>query len=244
MKCIKLCILTSLLIVSTGILSINAQDIPLTNNQLEDMFPDKNFRKVIHAYFQNEDITLNKLNSLDGEFYASGEKISNLTGISYLKNIDDFVFWNNNIKTLPKEITTLSDIDSINIRNNYLTDDTTTKELINKDVDIDYDLNFIENEDHQYKLKSKYKTLNINKGNSVNITDILYKDISTYNKEWEVSNIISDDIILKGIDYDPEILTIDKNTLSLEGLNTGQSKVTFKINNNKNSTISLLVNVK
>ncbi len=37
-------------------------------------------------------MTISNIKALDGEFYATGESISNLKGISYLENVDNFIF--------------------------------------------------------------------------------------------------------------------------------------------------------
>ena len=81
MKLIKLCSLALMLILSTGIISVKNDNIPLSQEELEYIFPDKNFRAVVKDYFPHEEITRAKLNNLDGEFYASNENIKDLTGI-------------------------------------------------------------------------------------------------------------------------------------------------------------------
>ncbi|HBI90980.1 MAG TPA: hypothetical protein DDY58_00260, partial [Terrisporobacter glycolicus] len=120
MKILKLCSLFILLMLSMGLVPLKNENIPLTKQELTDLFPDSDFRDVIYDYFPNEEITLLKLKSLDGEFYASNEGIEDLTGISTLENIDTFVFWNNHIKTLPNEILNLENVKHINLENNYL----------------------------------------------------------------------------------------------------------------------------
>ena len=146
MKLIKFCSLILMLILSTGLISIKNDNIPLSQEELKYIFPDDNLRSVVKDYFPHEDITISKLNNLEGEFYASNEDIKDLTGISTLKSIDKFVFWNNEISSLPPEITTLNKIKYINIANNYLTEINTINTLIDKGVKIDYDLNFISDE--------------------------------------------------------------------------------------------------
>ena len=97
MKFFKVCLLFLLLILSTGLISIKKDNMPLSQEELEYIFPDDNFRRVVTNYFPNENITLSKLKNLKGEFYASNEQIKDLKGISTLENIDSFVFWNNNM---------------------------------------------------------------------------------------------------------------------------------------------------
>ncbi len=85
MKLIKFCSLILMLILSTGLISIKNDNIPLSQEELKYIFPDDNLRSVVKDYFSHEDITISKLNNLEGEFYASNEDIKDLTGISTLK---------------------------------------------------------------------------------------------------------------------------------------------------------------
>ena len=132
MNIIKLCSLFLMLILSTGLITTKNDNIPLSKEELKYIFPDDNFRKVVCDHFPNEDITLSKLANLDGEFYASNENIKDLTGISKLTNIDSFIFWNNNIQSLPSEIKDLKDMDYINLANNYLTENNNIYPLIGR----------------------------------------------------------------------------------------------------------------
>ena len=67
MKFIKFILLFFMLFISTGLISINNNDnIPLSSEDLKYMFPDDNFRKIVSDYFPNEDITISKLNNLEG----------------------------------------------------------------------------------------------------------------------------------------------------------------------------------
>ena len=177
MKLIKLCSLALMLILSTGIISVKNDNIPLSQEELEYIFPDKNFRAVVKDYFPHEEITRAKLNNLDGEFYASNENIKDLTGISNLKSIDKFVFWNNKISSLPSEIETLNEVKTMNLANNYITDVNTIHNLVGKGVDINYDLNFINDEKYQYKLSSKVTSITLNKGQTINLRKFIYKYI-------------------------------------------------------------------
>lgn len=99
-----------------------ASNKALSDEDLKMLFPDANFRNVITRNFKHQEITLDKIAALSGEFYATGEGIESLEGISYLKNIQNFVFVNNNIKELPSEILNLKNVKNINLLNNYITD--------------------------------------------------------------------------------------------------------------------------
>lgn len=80
-------------IISAAALSpINSNDKVLSENQLKDIFPDANLRAVVKRYINPDEMTISNIKALDGEFYATGESISNLKGISYLENVDNFIF--------------------------------------------------------------------------------------------------------------------------------------------------------
>ena len=87
----------------------------LSDKELQKLFPDANFRNTITRNFKHQEITLNKIASLSGELNANNENIEDLTGISYLENIDSFIFWNNNIKQVPEEILKLKKIKMSNL---------------------------------------------------------------------------------------------------------------------------------
>ena len=114
-----------------------ASNKALSDEDLKMLFPDANFRNVITRNFKHQEITLDKIAALSGEFYATGEGIESLEGISYLKNIQNFVFVNNNIKELPSEILNLKNIKNINLLNNYITDNSVLNKLIKKGMEID-----------------------------------------------------------------------------------------------------------
>ena len=244
MKFIKSCSIFILLALTTGITSKN-NDIPLNKEEYERLFPDGNFRKVINSYFNNEEITINKLRSLDGEFYASGENIHDLTGISYLENIDSFVFWNNNISELPNNILSLKDLELINLANNYITEADIINELENNKVKVNYDLNFINNEKNQYILNSKVKTINLKKNETVDVRDYIYKNIDNYDKYWEVNNEFTSNInyIIKS--SNSKVADIEDNYY-LKGLKRGTCSITISINNHEikpNSSTAININV-
>lgn len=210
MKILKLCSLFILLTLSMGLVPLKNENIPLTKQELTDIFPDSNFRDVIYAYFPNEDITLSKLKSLDGEFYASKENIEDLTGISTLESIDSFIFWNNNIKTLPKEILNLNSIKYINIENNYLTESNVVESLEKKSVEVDHDLNFIPSEKSQYELCSNKTNISLSKNEKINIRSLLYKSIDNYANYWEPSKELSKNCKLYIQTNNPALTTISK----------------------------------
>ena len=178
-----------------------ASNKALSDEDLKTLFPDANFRNVITRNFKHQEITLDKIASLSGEFYATGEGIESLEGISYLKNIQNFVFVNNNIKELPSEILNLKNIKNRNLN-----------KLIKKGIDINYNLNFIKNKDNQYKFNSVYKNLNLKKGEKVSLDKLLCKDIKNkkYEKYWEVSDEIPTNIKYVVSIYDNKVLNLEE----------------------------------
>lgn len=220
-------------------------DKPLSEEDLQVLFPDANFRNVITRNFKNQEITLDKISKLSGEFYATGENIENLEGISYLNSIDTFVFWNNDIKELPREILTLNNIKSINLANNYITDDTIVNKLIDKNINVNYDLNFIKNKSNQYKLSTYYKTLDLNVGEELSLDKLLYKDVKEYDNYWEVSNEISKNIkYMVSID-DDKIINL-KEQSKVEAISAGNCTVKISLDDNfyNKSTTSVSIKVK
>ena len=218
---------------------------PLSENELKYLFPDANFRNVITRNFKNQEITLDKIAALSGEFYATGENIETLEGISYLKGIEDFVFWNNNIKAVPAEILRLKNIKSINLANNYITDDSIVNKLISKKVDVNCDLNFIKNKSNQYKLSSYYKNLTLNTGEELSINKLLYKDIKSYDNYWEPTKEISKNIkYMVSID-DNKIITLEEN-FKLKATSKGNCRVKISLDDNfyKKSTVTVNIKVK
>lgn len=219
--------------------SINTENNILNDNELKKYFPDPNLRTVIKRYIKPDEMTLSNIKALDGEFYATGEKISNLKGIGLLENIDTFVFWNNNIKELPGEITNLKDMDSINIANNYIKDNEVVDTLISQNVDVNYDLNFIDGKENQYSLDTKYKTINISKDEEFDLRKIVFKNIDSYYKYWEIDKVIP-------MDLEYRVSTNDKNIVSIEntkiiGKNTGEAVITVSLGDNSSSDISMTV---
>lgn len=191
MKFFKLCLLFISLILSVGLVPLKNENLPLSEKELTDIFPDSNFRNVIHDYFLNEDITITKLKSLNGEFYASGENIKDLRGISTLENINTFILWNNNIDKIPKEVLNLDKVKYINIENNYLVENNVINSLKNKNVKVDCDLNFIHSERSQYELCSNKTRVDLKKNEKLNLRSLLYKSIDKYVDYWEPTNNLS-----------------------------------------------------
>ncbi|WP_027702032.1 hypothetical protein [Metaclostridioides mangenotii] len=230
------------LLISVSALSpVNSTDKALTESQLKDIFPDANLRTVIKRYIHPDELTISKIKSLDGEFYASGEKITNLEGISYLENIDDFVFWNNNIKELPKEITELKDIDSLNLANNYITEPNVINELKEKGVKVNSDLNFINLEENQYKLDTKHNSINIAVDEKFDLRNVLSKNIDDYYKHWETTDELPKDLNLI-VTADNDVVSIDN--MMITGKKIGKSKIKVEINKDENSSQIVVINVK
>lgn len=242
MKLIKLCSLALMLILSTGIISVKNDNIPLSQEELEYIFPDKNFRAVVKDYFPHEEITRAKLNNLDGEFYASNENIKDLTGISNLKSIDKFVFWNNKISSLPSEIETLNEVKTMNLANNYITDVNTIHNLVGKGVDINYDLNFINDEKYQYKLSSKVTSITLNKGQTINLRKFIYKYISIYPKCWEITEIIPTDTKLYIESNNPVNMSVnDKEGTCTAGNKKGIYYIVISLSKHKLPNSSVII---
>ncbi|MGN1033396.1 MAG: hypothetical protein ACI4PU_08000 [Intestinibacter sp.] len=218
---------------------------PLSKKELQALFPDANFRDVITRKLKNQEITLDKIENLSGEFYATGENIESLEGISYLKGIEDFVFWNNNIKVVPDEILKLKNIKSINLANNYITENSIIKKLISKNVDVNCDLNFIKNKSNQYELSSYYKNLTLNRGEEISINKLLYKNIKKYDKYWEVSKEISKIMKFMVSIEDNKIVNLEEN-FKLKAISPGKCTVKISLDDNfyKNSTATININVK
>ncbi|MCC0718996.1 hypothetical protein KGF37_10150 [Clostridioides sp. ZZV14-6105] len=234
------------LISATALNPINSNDKILSENQLKDIFPDANLRAVVKRYVNPDEMTISNIKALDGEFYATGENISNLKGISYLENIDNFIFWNNNIKELPREILGLKDMDSINLANNYLINDNTVNSLSNNGVDVNCDLNFIDTKDNQYKLDSKYDNVDIAKGESIDLRKIVTKKIDSYYKYWEVTNSLPKDLNFVVSVSDKSILSC--KDMIVKGNNKGQAVVKVILNDkddlNTSQEVLITVNVK
>ena len=222
-----------------------ASNKALSDEDLKMLFPDANFRNVITRNFKHQEITLDKIAALSGEFYATGEGIESLEGISYLKNIQNFVFVNNNIKELPSEILNLKNIKNINLLNNYITDNSVLNKLIKKGIDINYNLNFIKNKDNQYKFESVYKNLNLKKGEKVSLDKLLCKDIKNkkYEKYWEVSDEIPTNIKYVVSIYDNKVLNLEEGN-KIKAVSPGESKVKISIDDNFYDDSTTTINVK
>lgn len=245
MKILKLCSLFILLTLSVGLVPLNNENTPLTKKELNDIFPDNNFRNVVYDYFPNEDITLSKLKSLDGEFYASNEGIKDLSGISTLENIDTFVFWNNSIETLPKEILNLKNIKYINIENNYLTENNIINSLEKRRVEIDHDLNFIQSEKSQYELCTDKTVVHINKNQTIDLRSLLYKSIDNYTNYWEPSKDMQKNYKLYIETDNPSVTSITNNS-NISFSKEGIYKVIVSLSQNKyaSSTVTFKIIVK
>ena len=222
-----------------------ASNKALSDEDLKMLFPDANFRNVITRNFKHQEITLDKIAALSGEFYATGEGIESLEGISYLKNIQNFVFVNNNIKELPSEILNLKNVKNINLLNNYITDNSILNKLIKKGIDINYNLNFIKNKDNQYKFESVYKNLNLKKGEKVSLDQLLCKDIKNkkYEKYWEVSDEIPTNIKYVVSIYDNKVLNLEEGN-KIKAVSPGECKVKISIDDNFYDDSTTTINVK
>ena len=224
-----------------------AKDRVLTDEDLKKLFPDDNFRNVVTRNFKHQEITLDKISNLSGEFYATGENIENLEGISYLKSIQAFVFVNNNIKKLPDEILKLNNIKSINLLNNYITESSILNKLIKKGIDVNYNLNFIKNKPNQYKLYSTCKDLVLKKGEKVYLDKLLYKDIKNkdYQKYWEITNEIPKNIKYSVSIYDNKVLNLEYDN-KIKAASSGECTVKISLDDNfyDNSTTIINIHVK
>lgn len=256
MKYIKLCsiILLSITLTIAGNFYVNnfssevysiSKNKALSEKELQTLFPDANFRNVITRNFKHQEITLNKIASLSGELNANNESIEDLTGISYLENIDTFIFWNNNIKQVPEEILKLKKLKSINLANNYITDSNIINELITNNVNVNSDLNFIKQGQNQYMLCSKYNKLTLKQGESIPINKILYKYIDSYEKYWEVTEEISTNVGFMVSIEDNKVLNLEKGSiLKAESPGTCTIKISIDDNYYPRSTTTLNIIVK
>lgn len=240
MKILKLCSLFILLTLSMGLVPLKNENIPLTKQELTDLFPDGDFRNVIYDYFPNEEITLSKLKSLDGQFYASNEGIEDLSGISILENIDSFIFWNNDIKTLPNEILNLDNVKYINLENNYLTENKVIDLLEKKKVDVDHDLNFIQCEKSQYELCSNKTKIALNKNEKINMRSLLYKSINNYPNYWEPSKDVSKDCKLYIQTSNPAVTSISNDT-HISFTKDGIYYIVVSLNTNKYTSSTVII---
>ena len=222
-----------------------ATDKVLSDEDLKLLFPDANFRDVITRNFKHQEITLDKIAALSGEFYATGEGIESLEGISYLKNIQNFVFVNNDIKELPSEILNLKNIKNINLLNNYITDNSVLNKLIKKGIKVNYNLNFIKNKDNQYKFYSVYKNLDLKKGEKVSLDKLLCKEIKNkdYEKYWEVTDEMSTNIKYVVSIYDNKVLNLEEGN-KIKAISPGECKVKVSIDDNFYDDSTTTINVK
>lgn len=245
MKILKLCSLFTLLTLSMGLIPLKNENIPLSKQELSDLFPDSNFRHVIYDYFPNEYITLSKIKSLDGEFYASNENIEDLSGISTLENIDTFIFWNNNIETLPREILNLKDLTYLNIENNYITENSVINLLEDQNIKVDHNLNFIPQEESQYKLCTNKTKIYVIKNEKVNIRSLLSKSINNYTNYWEPSKELSKNCKLYIETSNPSTTSISKDS-SVSFNKEGIHYITVSLgeNQHKLSTVTIEAIVK
>lgn len=256
MKYIKLCsiILLSIIlsIASTfyipsalnQVCAIN-KNKALSDKELQKLFPDANFRNTITRNFKHQEITLNKIAFLSGELNANNENIEDLTGISYLENIDSFIFWNNNIKQVPEEILKLKKIKSINLANNYITDSTVINQLIQNNVDVNSDLNFIKQGQNQYMLCPKYNKLTLKQGDTISVNKLIYKYIDSYEKYWEVTKEISTNASFMVSIDDSKVVNLEKDTV-LKAQSKGNCTIKISIDDNyyPRSTTTINIEVK
>lgn len=240
MKILKLCTLLILLTLSVGLVPLKNENIPLTKQELSDIFPDSNFRNVIYEYFPNEHVTLSKLKTLDGEFYATNENIEDLTGISTLENIDTFIFWNNNIKTFPKEILNLDNVKYINMENNYLTENDMINLLEDKKIKVDHDLNFIQSEKSQYELCSSKTKIHLDKNEKLDLRSLLYKSIDNYANYWEPSKELSKNCKLYIQTNNPSMTDISNNS-HISFTQDGVYYIVVSLSNKKYTSSTVLI---
>jgi hypothetical protein len=209
---------------------------------LEEVIPDKSFRKVIINNTKNQYVTLNSLENIDGELYASYENIYSIEGIDILKNVESIVLWKNNLTNIPQCILNLKKLKHINLRNNYIVNSEVIDTLENSGVDVQKDLNFIKNKPSQYSIKSKEDIIVINKGDSVDLKKYIYKDIPKYTEAWE----ITDEININKFETNAEnINIIDVNDMTIKGKNIGTTKIYIKIKGvHSPNMITLTIKVK
>ena len=86
-----------------------------------------------------------------------------------------------------EEILKLKKLKSINLANNYITDSTVINQLIQNNVDVNSDLNFIKQGQNQYMLCPKYNKLTLKQGDTISVNKLIYKYIDSYEKYWEVT---------------------------------------------------------
>lgn len=255
MKYIKI---SSILLVSTILMAlainyiasvkpvgrVEAQEnLELSKDELKRMFPDANFRNVVTNHLKNNKITLENIQNLNGEFYAVNEDIEDITGIKYLKNIEKFIFSNNYIKTIPEEILNLENIKSINLSNNYLTENAILNELSSKNIKVDSSLNFIKNQSNQYKLNSHYEHIVLEKGEKVLIYKLLYKEL--YNCSYYSDSVNRMPVSLKYQVYaDSNIIEV-KNDFYLKALKPGYCNIKISLDDNfyNGSTVDISIEV-
>jgi hypothetical protein len=220
--------------------NLKQQQIP--SRVLEEVIPDKNLRKVIKNHITNEYITLNVLENINGELYASYENISSIEGIEILKNIESIILWKNNLTNIPKSILNLKKLKYIDLKNNYIISNDIIYKLESNKVNVEKDLNFIEGKPNQYTIKSKENVIVVNKGDNIDLIKYIYKDIQKYSKPWEVTNEIN---INKFEANAENINIVNVNDMTIEGISKGNTKIHIKIKEiNSPVLITLTVKVK
>ena len=219
--------------------SLKNKEIP--SRILEEVIPDKNFRQVIINYLKGE-LTINSLENIKGELYASCENISSIEGVEVLKNIESIILWKNNLTKIPDTILRLNNLNYLNVKNNYITESKVIDSLEKRGVNIESDLNFIKNKNNQYNLKSKEDFIVISKDGNVDLKKYIYKDILGYSRVWE----ITDELYINKF----EIITenkniIDVNNMNIKGKNIGTTMIYIKTKEiNTPILITLTVKVK
>jgi hypothetical protein len=209
---------------------------------IEEVIPDGNLRKVIKNHTKDQYLTLNTLENISGELYASYENISSIEGIDILKNIESIVLWKNNLTNIPESILKLKKLKYINFKNNYIVNSEVIDRLENNGVDVDKDLNFIKNKPNQYSIKFKENIIVVNKGDSVDLTKYIYKDIPKYTAPWEITNEIN---INKFETNAENINIVNINDMIIKAKNIGNTKIHIKVKEiHSPNLITLTIKVK
>lgn len=221
---------------------VNLKQKQIPSRVLEEVIPDKNLRKVIKNHLENQHITLNILENINGELYASYEDIYSIEGIDILKNIESIVLWKNNLTSIPQSILSLKKLKHIDLKNNYIVNGEVIDKLESNKVNVEKDLNFIKGKPNQYTIKSKEDIIVVNKGDNIDLIKYIYKDVPEYSKPWEVTNEIN---INKFEANAENINIVNVNDMTIMGISKGNTKIHIKIKEiNSPVLITLTVKVK
>ena len=132
-------------------------------------------------------------------------------------------------------------MDYINLANNYLTENNNIYPLIGRGVKVNYDLNFINNEKYQYELCSKTTNLYLDKNETYNLKEILYKSIENYPKYWEKSTKVPYACNLTMETNDPTALSISDEGVCKAGNKPGKYYIVISLNKNKYPTSTVII---